>query len=391
MATFDSDERVQAGRFPKPQEAAVARRDSETLQRDSHEPGDVGVACLDLEGRLLFLNRPAAKSLGGGSPEEILGKTLDELLGKAGSNYLAHIREAAASPEPIEYQDWIDLPVGRRSLISIFTHSLDAAGNVVGICVYANDVTERERAQDALRASEDQYRTLVNAAREVIVIAQDGAIVFANRAMYDLLGVPDGSLKATPIADFIWPVDKEMVVSKHRKRIAGENVKNAYDFRVIGAGGAPTWVTLSAVLIQWNGRPATLNLLTDINARKQAEEALAQQNDLLLKLNRFAVELSLLPSEENLEAFIVRNLKELSGAEVAIFSEYDPAERTTTIKQIEIESGLLDRLVGLLGRQLNKIRAFVSDEMYQEMTTDVVGVKRTLYDASFGAISRPVG
>ena len=110
-----------------------------------------------------------------------------------------------------------------------------------------------------------------------------------------------------------------------------------------------------------------------------------------MKLNRFSVELSLLPSEENLEAFIVRKLKEISGAEVAIFSEYDPVQRTTTVKRVEIESELLDRLVGLLGRQLNKIHAFVSDEMYQEMTTDVVGVKRTLHDASFGAISRTVG
>jgi hypothetical protein len=40
---------------------------------------------------------------------------------------------------------------------------------------------------------------------------------------------------------------------------------------------------------------------------------------------------------------------------------------------------------------VNKIQSFVSDEMYQEMIADVVGVKRTLHDISFGAISRPVG
>ena len=129
----------------------------------------------------------------------------------------------------------------------------------------------------------------------------------------------------------------------------------------------------------------------DPSERKQAEEALARQNDLLLQISRFAVDLSLLPSEADLEAFIVRKLKEISGAEVTIFSEYDPAQRTTTVTQIEMESALLDRLVGLLGRQLNKIQAPVSDELYREMTTDLVGMKSTLHEASFGAISRPVG
>jgi two-component system cell cycle sensor histidine kinase/response regulator CckA len=125
--------------------------------------------------------------------------------------------------------------------------------------------------------------------------------------------------------------------------------------------------------------------------RTLADVALQESNDLLFKLTRFSVELSLLPSEENLEAFIVRKLKEISGAEATIFSEYDPVQRTTTVKQVEMETGLLDKLVGLLGGQLDKIHAHVSDEMYQEMTTDVVGVKRTLYEASFGAVSRPVG
>jgi hypothetical protein len=72
--------------------------------------------------------------------------------------------------------------------------------------------------------------------------------------------------------------------------------------------------------------------------REQAEEAVGLQKDLLLKLSRFAVELSLLPAEENLEAFIVRELKEISGAEVAVFSEYDPVRRTTTVKHVEVES-----------------------------------------------------
>jgi PAS domain S-box-containing protein len=126
------------------------------------------------------------------------------------------------------------------------------------------------------------------------------------------------------------------------------------------------------------------------NLRKRAEEALAQQNDALSKLNHFSIELSMLSSEDNLEVFITRRIKEFTGAVAATFSEYNPENRTLTPKHIELEPGLLEKVVNLLGKQVNKIHAVVSDEMYREMTKESIGMRRTLYEASFGVISHPV-
>jgi len=132
-------------------------------------------------------------------------------------------------------------------------------------------------------------------------------------------------------------------------------------------------------------------LRTEIAERKQTEDALAQQNDVLSKLNHFSIELSMLSSEDNLEAFIARQIKDITGAMVAMFNEYNPNNRTTTTKHIEMEPGLLEKAVGLLGKQVNNIHSVVSDEMYREMTTEIIGMRRTLYEISFGAVSRPVG
>lgn len=125
--------------------------------------------------------------------------------------------------------------------------------------------------------------------------------------------------------------------------------------------------------------------------REAARDALAQQNEALSKLNRFSIELSMLSTEDNLEAFITKRLKEISGAVAAIFSEYNPENRTTTIQQIEMDPGLLGKVVGLLGKQAEKIRSTVSDEMYREMTTEIIWMRRTSHEASFGAVSRPMG
>lgn len=138
------------------------------------------------------------------------------------------------------------------------------------------------------------------------------------------------------------------------------------------------------------------NELYKIELEMQKEELmltknLASQNDALKKLNRFALELSNLSSEDNLEIFITRQIKEFAGAKLATFSEYNPLTRTLTTKQTKTEYGLLEKVDDLLGTGISNVRAFVSEEMYKEITSEMVGVRRSLHEVSFGAIPRPVG
>lgn len=127
------------------------------------------------------------------------------------------------------------------------------------------------------------------------------------------------------------------------------------------------------------------------NEEPQIAGDLAQQNKALKKLNKFALELSVLSSEENLEAFITHQIKEFAGARAAIFSEYNSSNRTITPKHIEIESFRLEKLIELLGTQIQNIHSIVSEELYKEITTEMVGIRKTIYEASFGILSRPVG
>ncbi len=126
------------------------------------------------------------------------------------------------------------------------------------------------------------------------------------------------------------------------------------------------------------------------SAYKQAQKELTQHYNALSKLNQFSIELAMLSSDDNIESFITNKIKEIAGAEVVTFSDYIPDERMTVVREFDMEPGFLDKITGLIGRQIKKIRANVSDEMYQEMTLDIIGIRKTLHEASFGAISRPV-
>ena len=70
-----------------------------------------------------------------------------------------------------------------------------------------------------------------------------------------------------------------MVVENYRLRISNEVAKPRYAFRVVTRDGIVKWVEINAALIEWQGRPATLNFLTDITERKRAEEALREEKE----------------------------------------------------------------------------------------------------------------
>lgn len=129
----------------------------------------------------------------------------------------------------------------------------------------------------------------------------------------------------------------------------------------------------------------------DIAGRNRVEGALARQNGSLTKLNKFSIDLAMLSSEDNLEEFITKRIQEFCGAKIAVFSEYNPQSRTVSVRHIEIEAGLLGKVVNLLGKQVTKIHVPVTGDMYQLITTEVIGSRKTLHEASFGFISRPVG
>jgi PAS domain S-box-containing protein len=146
-----------------------------------------------------------------------------------------------------------------------------------------SDITESKRAEESLRNSEERYRSVVENAAEGIVVAQDGKLLYANPRALQMIQASLEEINDTPFIDFIHPDDRALVFDRYRKRIRGEDVIQNYDFRVVGKGGLLTWVQISAVRITWNSRPATLNFLTDITERKQAEAELLEANQHLEK------------------------------------------------------------------------------------------------------------
>ncbi|MHB1457628.1 MAG: PAS domain S-box protein [Armatimonadota bacterium] len=144
------------------------------------------------------------------------------------------------------------------------------------------DITEQKRAEKALLESEEKYRLLIDYANESIIVAQDGLLKFANPMALSLLeGYAEPDVIEKPFIDFIFPDDRAMVIENHRRRVMDEVLPPRYAFRVVTYGGSIKWVELNVASILWQGRPATLNFLTDITERKCVEDMLQIERENL--------------------------------------------------------------------------------------------------------------
>ena len=141
------------------------------------------------------------------------------------------------------------------------------------------DITERKKNEDSLKAAEEKYRLVVENVNEAIVVVQDYMLKFFNNKMMEISGYSAEDLSSHHFSHFVHPGDRAMVVSNYTRRITGQNHLPVYEFRLLRADQSVCWVEINAVLITWEGQPASLNFFTDITARKLAQDQLRESEE----------------------------------------------------------------------------------------------------------------
>jgi two-component system, cell cycle sensor histidine kinase and response regulator CckA len=134
--------------------------------------------------------------------------------------------------------------------------------------------------KEALREAEDKYRILVENANDAIFVLQDGRIRFANPKALQLGGVLADDLDKIPYTEYLHPEEKETVIQRHEQRLKGEKILDMYPLRIITRKGDTFWAEVNAVRIDWDGKPATLNIIRDISSQKLIEQDYFQSESL---------------------------------------------------------------------------------------------------------------
>ena len=159
--------------------------------------------------------------------------------------------------------------------------SADLIGQIEELAAYVSLSLSKHLADSFRLETEEKYRLLVEHAHEGIIITAGQRLLLANPAAARLSGYPMEKLLLRSFADLVHPDDLAMVTAQHQRRLQGKVEPGTYSFRIIRADGEIRWVEVNGSLVQWQGDPATLNFVTDITERRQAEEALSASAHLL--------------------------------------------------------------------------------------------------------------
>lgn len=174
-----------------------------------------------------------------------------------------------------------DGPVFRESEQKLLRSVAERLGRIV----------ERKEGEERLRESEEKYSTVVESARDGIVIIQDRVFKYANGAMAEISGYPVNELKGMSFLDLFTPDQRDLIHERYELRLSGgQTPPPVYETKIRKRDGTPMNVEISFTVIRFDGKPADMGFVRDITERIKAEEKirkLAYHDPLTGVPNRF--------------------------------------------------------------------------------------------------------
>lgn len=181
------------------------------------------------------------------------------------------IKEAITTGQLVHFTDSRDNTTFDNYHYPIF----DENGNVEMVAIFAMDITDRIKAEEALRESEERYRTAIEYSNDGVAIIKGGAHVYVNRKFVEMFGYDDiHEIVGKTHVVTVHPDDLELVSDINRRRQRGETVPLRYEFKGIKKNGDIIYIETSSTNTQYQGASVSLAYLRDITERKRAEEEL---------------------------------------------------------------------------------------------------------------------
>ncbi len=149
---------------------------------------------------------------------------------------------------------------------------------IVGFAFHANHMLNKhKRAMDALQASEEKYRQLVELSPDAIAIQHEDEIVFINPAGARLFGVEKpAQLVGRPVWDFVLPENQRLVKVRYRQMREEGKKASLIEQRFVRPDGTQVDAEVRAIPCVYNDSPAIQAIFHDITERKQAEAKLVK-------------------------------------------------------------------------------------------------------------------
>jgi PAS domain S-box-containing protein len=254
-------------------------RESEERYRSTLENMLEGCQIIGYDWRYLYVNEAAARH-GRKTRDELLGRTMMEAYpGIEETAMFSMLRRCMQEREPAYLENRFAFPDGSARWFELNMQPVPE-----GVFILSIDITERKEAEEALRESEERYRSLFTQVPAGLYrTALDGRVIDVNPALVGILGYPDReTLLAVRSPDLYASPERRRELLARLER---DGVVRGFETDLLRYDGEKIWVVADASLSRDStGQPVMEGSITDITERRRAEERvrrlLAQQTTI---------------------------------------------------------------------------------------------------------------
>jgi PAS domain S-box-containing protein len=230
---------------------------------------------MDKDLKYTYWNKASEKTTGI-SAKDAIGKSVYELFPcvkgtEVEKIYKEVVRTKKHKTFVIEYK------VGDKT----FFLEISAYPSARGLSVFAKDITERKKAEEGLKESEERYRDLVEKADIAIMIDdREGRFKYLNKKFAELFGYSEKAIRKKSIQTLVHPEDARWVMEFHKARLHGGNTPSRYEFKGVKKDGSTIYLEADVVeLKEGKSIIGTRSYIWDITERKMAEKQLRESEE----------------------------------------------------------------------------------------------------------------
>ncbi len=147
------------------------------------------------------------------------------------------------------------------------------------------EITKLRKVEEALRESEEKFRSFVEEMNDGYCVIQGSTIVFANARIAEMFGYTQEEVIGKSILELLPSEIISELTEAHARRRRGEAVPPQYETVLTSKDGAARPVEFGARLVSYEGKPAASVVIRDITERKNAEAKLQQTMQDLARSN----------------------------------------------------------------------------------------------------------
>jgi PAS domain S-box-containing protein len=272
IVTLDITERKRA-------EEALRQSEERFARFMHHLPGLAWIK--DMQGRYVYANAAAQQAFNA-SQERLYGSTDKDIFAPdVAAQFQKHDEQALTDEKGLQVIEMLEHADGvlHSSLVNKFPiPGPDGTTTLIGGTAF--DITERLKADEALRESEERFRAILTQATAGIVRKDaDGRLVFVNQAFCNMLGYTESDMTGKTIWEFMHPDDVAENKNSY-ERLMLEGIPFNLERRLLRQDGSVIWVDASvSPILDVTGKPqSAVTVEVDITARKRAEADLQQLN-----------------------------------------------------------------------------------------------------------------